>query len=166
MTMWAIWHVRRKAIHENSFQSPLLTHSFVDRYMLELEMARPMPVVKQAEKVPVAHWIPPPEGFIKINVDAALAKNISQASVVAIARDAMIGVTDPETMEALACREGLALANDLQLQRIRLASDCINEIKARMKSFTSVEVVHEGRGSKTIYSTFRYPSRYRACRNG
>ena len=32
VTMWAIWYARRKAVHENIFQSPLSTHSFVDRF--------------------------------------------------------------------------------------------------------------------------------------
>lgn len=73
------------------------------------------------------------------------------------------GVTDPESMEAVACREGLDLAADLALNKVRLASDCINvvrnikgagkgwygqivqEINARAKDLESFEVVHEGR---------------------
>jgi len=67
-------------------------------------------------KVPVARWIPPPEGIMKINVDAALAKNTSQASVAAVARDAtgiFLGAS-VVVLEVLACREDLALASDLQ----------------------------------------------------
>jgi hypothetical protein len=33
VTMWAIWYARRKAIHDNVFQSPLSTHSFVNNYV-------------------------------------------------------------------------------------------------------------------------------------
>jgi hypothetical protein len=29
VTLWAIWHARRKAIYENLFQSPLSTHLFI-----------------------------------------------------------------------------------------------------------------------------------------
>ena len=36
VTMWAIWYVRRKVIYENIFQSPLSTHSFINKYMAEL----------------------------------------------------------------------------------------------------------------------------------
>ena len=75
------------------------------------------------------------------------------------------GVTDPESMEAIACREGLALASDLAIRKVRIASDNINvvknirgdskgiyghivqEIKARAGSFASSEFVHEGRAS-------------------
>jgi len=37
---------------------------------------------------------------------------------------AMEGVLDLETAEALACREVLALANDLMLRKVRIATDC------------------------------------------
>ena len=40
------------------------------------------------------------------------------------------GVSDPETMEAIACREGLALASDLGLQKLQLASDCANVVRS------------------------------------
>jgi ribonuclease HI len=64
---------------------------------------------------------------LKINVDAALSKNTSIAAMAAVARDdsgrfqgasviVMEGVTDPETAEVLACREGVALADDLAQQ--------------------------------------------------
>jgi hypothetical protein len=75
------------------------------------------------------------------------------------------GHTDPEVMEAVACREGLALASDLGLQSFRIASDCANvvrsllgegfgrygpivqEINVRKRSFMRAEFVHEGRKS-------------------
>ena len=41
VTLWAIWHARRKAIHENIFQSPLSIHCFVDKYIAELEQTKP-----------------------------------------------------------------------------------------------------------------------------
>jgi hypothetical protein len=34
------------------------------------------------------------------------------------------GVSDPPTLEALACREALALATDVALNRLVIASDC------------------------------------------
>jgi hypothetical protein len=39
------------------------------------------------------------------------------------------GITDPEVLEALACRVDLSLAADLLLARFRVASDCLNMIK-------------------------------------
>ena len=39
-------------------------------------------------------------------------------------------LSNPEVLEAMAVREGLNLAQDLNLPRIRLASDCLAVIKA------------------------------------
>jgi hypothetical protein len=67
----------------------------------------------------------------------------------------------------MACREGLALAADLMLQKLRLATDCasivksiagegmgiygqiIQEVKARRNNFTRVEFVHEHHDSNS-----------------
>ena len=67
--------------------------------------------------------------------------NSSLAAVAAVAQDSrglflgastvtFSGILDPETLEAIACREGLALASDLLLQEIRVASDCANAIRS------------------------------------
>ena len=34
--LWAIWYVRRKAIYEDQFQSPLSTHCFVECFVVDL----------------------------------------------------------------------------------------------------------------------------------
>jgi hypothetical protein len=34
--LWVIWYVRHKVIHENYFESPLLTHIFAERFIGEL----------------------------------------------------------------------------------------------------------------------------------
>jgi ribonuclease HI len=110
----------------------------------------------------------------KVNVDAALSKNSDKAAIAAVVRDeggkfmgasvvVLEGVTDPEMLEALACRKGFAVAADLLLPRFRVASDCSNavrsiqregkgpyghvvqEIKARSREFGEVHFVHEGR---------------------
>ena len=124
----------------------------------------------------VPRWIPPPQGVLKVNVDAALSKNSDTAAVAAVARDetgmflgasALVveGITSPEVAEAMACREGLALASDLDLQKIRIATDCVNvvkniygqgmglyghivmEIKAGAARFVDAQFVHESRSS-------------------
>ena len=176
VTLWAIWFVRRKAIHEHSFQSPLSTHCFIDRYIADLNLIKPEQGGGRGTQQQVPRWIPPPADTLKINVDTAISKNTGRAAAAAVARDGTgafqgasvlitQGVTDPESMEAIACREGLALASDLAIRKVRIASDNINvvknirgdskgiyghivqEIKARAGSFASSEFVHEGRAS-------------------
>ena len=63
---------------------------------------------------------------MKINVDVALAKNLGAVVAAAVARDfagrflgasavVMEGSLEPETVEVISCKEGLALASDLLL---------------------------------------------------
>lgn len=176
VTMSSIWHARRKAIHENIFQSPLSTHSFVERFLVDLELVTPKAEKKEGVQVQVPRWIPPPQGTMKVNVDAATSKNSCIATLVAIVRDeasnfqgayvvVMEGISSPEIAEAMACIEGLALASDLMLRKVRIAMDCANivksiqgpgmglyghitrEIKVGLASFKSAEIVHESRNS-------------------
>jgi ribonuclease HI len=102
-----------------------------------------------------AKWLPPPVGVAKLNVDAALSKNENKATVAAIARDengSFLGASvlvvdegcDPEVLEAAACREGLALASDLNLHRLRVASDCVNAVNAINKGVELLWTADQG----------------------
>jgi ribonuclease HI len=146
----------------------------VERFISDLQViAQPVNVV-QARDVRGPAWIPPPQGLAKVNVDAATSKSSTTSAIAAVVRGEdgsflgaytiiLVGITDPETLEAMAYREGLAIAADLLLQSFRLATDCKNvvrsvagegkgsyghivqEIKARTRSFQEVELVHERR---------------------
>jgi len=92
----------------------------------------------------------------------------------------MAGVSSPEVAEVIACREGLALAQDLGAQKIRVASDCANavrsiqgpgmgehghivkEIRREMTNFTKVQFIHEGRRSNVDAHNLARSSVYNA----
>ena len=131
----ALWKVRRKAIHEDIFQSPHSVNSFISNYLGEMRIinaktsTQSTPTVRRSSR-----WVAPTAGNAKINVDAAVSRR-GYGSVGAICRDqdgSFLGasslrfpnITDPPTLEALAIRESLALADDLNLRRIQVASDC------------------------------------------
>jgi hypothetical protein len=173
----AIWTARRKAIHECIFQSPLSTHGFVNIFLAEIQsLAKPERVsIRNLEVRPQAKWLPPPTAIPKINVDASVSKKSGEKGVAAaICRDNLgvnlgalavvyCGITDPSTLESLACREALAV--DLGLSRLLVASDCkqvvsdiadgtlckygavVAEIKARARQFSECKFVFEGRVS-------------------
>jgi hypothetical protein len=84
------------------------------------------------------------------------------------------GKTEPETLEALACREAVALAWDINARRMYAASDCltvvrnikagtlgvyaqvISEIKMAMEAFDLLSFGHEKRASnKEAHCTAR-----------
>ena len=82
---------------------------------------------------------------MKINVDAGVAEGMNRGTAAALCRDregaylgsSMLvfeGLMDPTTLEAIACREGLALAQDLGVNHLQIALDCkkvINHIYQR-----------------------------------
>ena len=77
-------------------------------------------------------------------------------------------ITDPETLEPLACLEALALAEDCGIRKMLVASDCLNIVKnikelprcsymmifqdifQRSKSCQYVRFVHEGREGSSL----------------
>ena len=128
-------------MHEQIFQSPFSTVSFIDRFIVDLEIQKTPSAPRQGRTVAVQRWIAPPTGVTKINVDAALSENAKLAALSAVARDAsgvfvgasalvLRGADDPEMLEAAACREGLALAMDICARHVKLAGDCANVIRS------------------------------------
>jgi ribonuclease HI len=82
---------------------------------------------------------------MKINDDATMSKNTGKASYAAVARNpsgqflgawsvVVMGMSDPETLEAMAVREGLALASDLALQSFRIAFDNAGVVRSISES--------------------------------
>jgi hypothetical protein len=57
VTLWALWHAKRKIIHEGQFQSPLSTHHFIERFLSELGQLAPVPLSKPASAAPGPRWI-------------------------------------------------------------------------------------------------------------
>lgn len=75
----------------------------------------------------------PPRGFVKIHVDVGVIQGRG-GSAAAVCRDSngnflcnsalvIEGLDDPAILEAIACREGIALAEDLNVQNIVIACD-------------------------------------------
>jgi ribonuclease HI len=109
-----------------------------------------------------------------MNIDVAVSKNTGRGSAAAVAQDRdgvfwgasvimFLGRTEPETLEALACWEALALARDIDVRNIQVMSDCINvitnleqgtmgvyahiirEIKESVQDFDAISFHHERR---------------------
>ena len=176
-TCWAIWHARRKAIHEGVFQSPLSIMAKVNQLIQELETIngiKPEGMKKFQTKQKSQRWLAPEQGLYKINTDAAVDRVGSKGAIAAVCRgnqgefiaaSAMVipNITEPETLEAMACLEALALAQDCAIRRIKVASDCLGVVKnikemtrwaymmilqdihRRSKTFDCVRFAHEGR---------------------
>jgi hypothetical protein len=128
VTLWSISTTRRKAIHEEMYQSPLSTFGFINSYISELNAIAKSPRTtagQQSKRRENASWIPSTAGSAKINCDAAVSRSGDRGVATAICIDGLylgasaiviVGIYDPPSLEALACREALALAEDLALQ--------------------------------------------------
>ncbi|XP_051221399.1 uncharacterized protein [Lolium perenne] len=168
VTMWAIWWARRKLIHEGEQQSPLSTHLFISRYLSELQGLKNTQAEKPGELASrvEARWIPPLGGFSKLNVDGAVAKTQKRGAAACVCRDeegrflgasatVYDGITGPEVLEALACSEAVALAEDMDLSKISVAVDCLNVIQELTRSEHKGQhcmIVKEILVRKTIFS--------------
>jgi hypothetical protein len=116
----------------------------------------------------------PEAGHAKININVAVGNNENFGAVTAVCRDedgaflgasaqTIRGISNPATLEAIACRETLALACGLSLNHVHVASDCLEVIsslegenlkrfssvlkktKVTASDFTSVRFTHENR---------------------
>jgi ribonuclease HI len=124
----------------------------------------------------IPKWLPPPEGYVKINVEAATSKTGGGGVVAVVCRSGIgefmgasaLTISDigsAAALEALACREVLALAQDLNVQTVCIATDClevanniqrpyfdeygmiIQEIKETASLFRAASFRHENRVS-------------------
>ena len=76
VTLWAIWSSRRKAIHEGVFESPQAMHSFISRYLAELEIVNEkdlkVAAAPMARNTTNRRPRAPPLNHEKINVDGTV----------------------------------------------------------------------------------------------
>lgn len=78
-------------------------------------------------------WRPPPTDTIKFNVDASFLKNLGQESIAVVGRDSNRGlitgltkktfVGSPLIAEALAAREAISFAANLNISHVLIESD-------------------------------------------
>lgn len=150
-------------------------HSFIQRYLSDLEVIKERSsgqgrnTALQASRT--ARPMAPPAGSTKIHVDGGCRS--WGGTTAAVCRDnhgnylgssaiVLHGSTDPATLETIACREALALAEDLNIQRIIISSDS----KQVVGDINSENLVRYGTVIKEIHSralhfmcNFMYESR-------
>jgi hypothetical protein len=159
VTLCAIWHARRKVTHEDLFQSPMSTVIFVEKFLSNLEACSVSSEVGQGKRPArkaKGGCIEPMAGRTNMNVDAAVAKSDVKGSVGVVCRSregvylrasAVVfeGLANPACLEALACREALDLAADLNIGPTQVATDCLEVIKGLQGKYLGVfsNVLHE-----------------------
>ncbi|KAK1648042.1 hypothetical protein QYE76_065847 [Lolium multiflorum] len=116
--------------------------TFVENFLRDLELAYPQKKEMKGGHAVVhaQRWLSPPSGMCKLNVDGAVARSLRQGDVGAVCRgndgsflgaSAVVfeGVTHPGRLEAMACREGIALATNLHIGAVMIASNCLEVVQ-------------------------------------
>jgi hypothetical protein len=137
LILWRAWFVRNELTHNGRWQPMARSVSFLTSYWDTLaniclgnaeDIKEKSPVIGTTvpgrERAPSKQpWIPPRSGWVKINTDGAFSEALGEAGIGVIIRNhrgrvilsgwkylSKAGLT--EEVEALAAREGLALAAD------------------------------------------------------
>jgi ribonuclease HI len=130
---WYLWWERRQLVHGEEVQSfPRSAISIVALTMNYFNATK--------KGIPIGErWKKPPEGLLKLNVDASFIAESGTGSTAAVIRDHTGGwiaggqnylhhVADAPTAEAMALRDGLKLAVQIGCNRIIIQSDCMQVV--------------------------------------
>jgi ribonuclease HI len=141
VTLWHIWEARNVARNGEHEMHPQIIVEKVKAYveMILMYIFKPSTNHMCESKNFIAKWTPPPDGWLMANVDAATFKDQSGIGMGVVIRDhfgrlvssfcqKMHIQADPELAEALAVRFAIVRAKDLKLQRVIVASDCLNVV--------------------------------------
>ncbi|XP_073360447.1 uncharacterized protein [Aegilops tauschii subsp. strangulata] len=163
VTLWAIRGARRKAMYEDIFQTPWSINGFIQSYIGELKaMWKPATASRTVTRSQPTHWIAPSVGLAKLNADAAVGRGGAYGTVGVICRNhqglflgasvvVFPNLSDPTTLEAMAIREALSLADDLYGRKIQVASDC------------KVAVDDKGRYGAIVHEIVQHKCTFHTC---
>ncbi|XP_061350360.1 uncharacterized protein LOC133295534 [Gastrolobium bilobum] len=141
-TVWFLWNWRNKETHEANFCRPINVPLFITNYIMEYKSAAVSNAPSSFLPQPRCRvkWKPPPSGWWKLNVDAALRRNPCQAACGGLIRDEYgnwvsgfvynIGSCDPLTAEFWGILKGLQFAWEMKVQNLIVESDSLQAIQA------------------------------------
>jgi ribonuclease HI len=132
---WYLWWIRRRRTHDETV--PPISQCKMSILSITANVAKAMAKVNGPRPL----WEKPSHTQIKVNVDGSFQSDNHAGSVGAVARDSngrfvaastifLPNVASAYASEALAVREGLALANRLGCHNIQIESDSTEVIQA------------------------------------
>jgi hypothetical protein len=146
VSFWHIWDTRNKIREEGKRGSPASVAARIKAYVdFILTHLTSTDSNHSRETSRVASWSLPPEGFLCLNVDAALFSSSQSMSAGVVARDhdgtfvAAAGnsfqqVVNPELAEAIAIRFALSWACEEGMDNLIVASDCLSVVQCLSSS--------------------------------
>jgi ribonuclease HI len=149
VTMWHIWDARNKTreddvlIHPNSVVSKIISYL----NMIFVHLYKPVSDHRCVPSSSSHKWVPPPEGTVLVNVDAAVfaPSRCMGAGVVirnhrglclAACQQLFEEVTSPELAEARAVLHAIVFAREEGFSKIIIGSDCASVIQRLLSKTT------------------------------
>ncbi|XP_042988721.1 uncharacterized protein LOC122316237 [Carya illinoinensis] len=141
MTARGIWQRRNKFVFEGSFLHPKALAQNAAHQLDDFRVAQVVPVsVSQMHTSHASSWIPPPEGVVKINWDAALSEARDRVDFGLVARDHEGGVivvkkvskggcVVPLLAEAIGGLQAAIFASELNLSSMILEGDSLQVVQ-------------------------------------
>ena len=179
ITAWHIWEARNAVRNGENLTHPNRVAEKVKTYVqMALMHLFKSPTSHRCEsEYSVPKWIPPPDGWLMINVDAATFKNPPRMGVGLVVRDhrgdfiaaccqLIQRFDDTELAEAIAIRRAVSFSSEQNLQQVVVGSDClsvIKKIKSKVHDRSHVAVIiQDVRNliSENPSVTFTYVSRW------
>jgi ribonuclease HI len=135
MTLYQSWLARNEARDSKRIDDPEVIAKRSVHLLEEWRNVQSPKATRQPK--PRDRWTPPAMGWIKINVDGAMAKNSEKGGGGVVVRDHdgrfLAGachfspsLQDPEDAELRACKSAIALIKNLKLTRVVLETDNVN----------------------------------------
>lgn len=134
-TIWEVWKDRNECVFNSRSPNPSATLTRFNLVLSEPSEARDdnVPPWNRANRQESARWSPPGPGQLKFNVDATFQQQTKHGVLAVVVRDERGGTvlthtkrlvtTSPIAAEALAVREALILAHNLNMERVIIESD-------------------------------------------
>lgn len=141
ITIWHIWEARNCVRNGEHEVHPCCIVQKIQAYVEMVLMHLYEPVdSKKCDPVIYKQWAPPPEGWVKVNVDTALFAESKKmdiglvirdhnGSFLAACRQSRNWVTEPELAEAIALIYAVHFVSSLPYHKVLLASDCLSVIQ-------------------------------------
>ncbi|KAH1081692.1 hypothetical protein J1N35_021453 [Gossypium stocksii] len=135
--IWAIWSARNKWVHESQKRFGAETANFIKKYIQELKDTERKELISDRN---FKLWRPPPQGFLKINFDAAFDKKEKKSCSGIIVRKPKGVVTESKEQihtnisssfaaEAIACLQAVNIGRELGLTHVIIEGDSLTVIK-------------------------------------
>ncbi|QHO51670.1 Putative ribonuclease H protein [Arachis hypogaea] len=149
--MWEIWKTRNSKIFQQQQVNPRWTIcraiALEATYWKLAEKQQTQKIEVNRSKTNLLNWRPPPENWLKANVDAAFKKDTGRGAISVVIRDhkgriilgfsGKIQAKSSIIAEAQAIRQALIIVNNLQIGRTLIESDNLKLVQA-IKSNTAL----------------------------